>query len=212
MPITGQQIQDQYYNYKKEHSDSSFIEAWHAAKRHFRGEWTVGDGDFEQSWKSASGGAFEEIVISRVLILLKTDFPNVVAKRQAAMTTEEKAELHAKKWRKCANAYAEITNRPDIVIFKDGRPKVILSCKSSLRDRVSIDLFWAGVYQEKNIKFVVVSAESNLATHDKPNTHRTIAECVYERLYIVNGDTDYCDVIRPFSEMELKSDLAKWLS
>lgn len=211
MPISGQQIEDQYRLYKETHPESSFMEAWRDAKRHFRGTWTANDGDFEQSWKSASGGAFEKIVIDRVLNLLTSEFPEVVVKRFGEMSPQEKEDLQAKKWRKCANSYTEITNRPDIVIFKGSRPKVILSCKSSLRDRVSIDLFWAGVYQEKNIKFVVVSAESNLATHDEPNTHRTIAECVYERLYIVNGDTNYCDVIRPFSEEELRNDLTIWL-
>ncbi|KKR47095.1 MAG: hypothetical protein UT82_C0003G0009 [Parcubacteria group bacterium GW2011_GWB1_40_14] len=186
-------------------SSLDFAKKWHMVKDHFRNQLINSSTDFEQSWKSASGKAFEKLTIDQVLVILdKEEFKaqNIVAKRWSELTASEKDVMQVQKFRKCSNDYVSISNEPDITIFEGSVPKIILSCKSSLRDRVSIDLFWSQIYHERNLKFIVVSAESKLGTHAEPNTHRKTAECVYEKLYIVNGNTDYCDVIRPFTDIE----------
>ncbi|OGN03283.1 MAG: hypothetical protein A2655_00435 [Candidatus Yanofskybacteria bacterium RIFCSPHIGHO2_01_FULL_43_42] len=209
--ITAQEIVDSFIAVKRTNPDFDFAKRWHAVKTELKNKQSDNSTDFEQSWKSASGKAFEKLTIDQVLaILAKPEFKDqgIVAKRWSDLTPAEKKTMEAQAFRKCSNKYVPISNEPDITIFKGAAPKVILSCKSSLRDRVSIDLYWAGVYQQKNLKFIVVSAESKLGTHEKPNTHRKIAECVYEKLYIVNGNTDYCDIIRPFTDIE--TDLKNW--
>ncbi len=197
----------------KSNDSLSFSEKWKITKKKAKAHIRGSDVDFGQSWKSASGKAFEKLAIKEVLDILDSkDFTdeNIVAKTWHELTRSEKDELQVPLRRKCDNKRIYISNEPDIVIFKNNTAVAILSCKSSLRDRVSIDLYWHEVNQRENRKFLVVSAEprEKLGTHKRPLKPRRIAECVYERLYIVDGDTDYCKVVRPLKD--IKGDLKKW--
>lgn len=210
--MTADEIVKIFKQISLENAEMGFPEKWHKAKDVVRSK-TVATTDFEQSWKSSSGKAFEKIAIEQVLEILKKDsFINaaVRAKRWAELTGDEHRALEVPLTRKCSGDRIDISNEPDIVIYKGNRAMAILSCKSSLRDRVSIDLFWARVNADAGRKFLLVSAApmEELGTHEKPKKPRKIAECVYERLYIVNGNTDYCDVVRPFRDIE--SDLMRW--
>ena len=171
--------------------------------------------DTGQTWKTSSGKAFEKLAIAAVLGVLEGDelkSKNVEGKRWSELSKLQKVGLSHEMIRRCSDERILLSNEPDIVIHKGARPMVILSCKSSLRDRVSMDLFWAGKYREGGKRFVVVSAETSqsIGTHARPKKPRRIAECLYDRLYIVNGQTDYCEVVRPFSDLE--RDLIGWLS
>ena len=211
--MTADSIIQVFEEITKANSSMSFPDRWHKTKEIARTKLSNEKKDFEQSWKSASGKAFEKIAISQVLkVLTKEIFidSNVIAKRWFELTPDEKEDLEVQLRRKCGGDRVNISNEPDIVIFKSNKAKAILSCKSSLRDRVNIDLFWAEINSREGRKFLVVSASSTqeLGTHKKPKKPRKIAECLYERLYIVNGDTDYCEIVRPFKDLE--SDLTKW--
>ena len=205
-------IEERFNVLTSESPEMDFAEKWNTIKNQLRGELT-NEMDFEQSWKSASGKAFEKIAITEALTVLSDDTftnRNIIAKQWKDLTSEEKQDMKVPFRKKCSGERIYLSNEPDIVIFRDNRSVAILSCKSSLRDRVSIDLYWSDVNRRENRKFLVVSAEpkSKLGTHDDPKKPREIAECLYERLYIVNGDTDYCDVVRPFSD--LGDDLRSW--
>ena len=207
----------QLYNGILEESQGiPFPNAWEITKDAFTEavEKSGENKDAGQTWKTSSGKAFEKIAIEAVLrILNKETFKgkNVEGKRWNELTLSQKDDLSQTMIRRCSGEKTPLSNEPDITILKNGRPEIILSCKSSLRDRVSIDLYWATEYAKGGKKFIVVSAETSetLGTHEKPKKSRLIAECLYERLYIVNGQTNYCKIVRPFSDLE--KDLTTWL-
>jgi hypothetical protein len=198
---------------------ADFARLWRETVAHFRQEFT--GLNFEQKWKSVGGKAFEHIVIGEAeRILAKPDIAamGLFSRRWAQLERQQKEEFAVPMFRKCANKEHRESNEPDIVIYQksdggDVVAKAILSCKVSLKDRVSIDLYWSDVYAKRNIKFLVVTANprDELGSHDKPKKPRAIAECIYERLYVVDGDvTDYCSTVVRFSQLE--NDLTRWFS
>lgn len=167
-----------------------------------------------QCWKTTSGKAFEKITVEFILeIVTRKEFrdQHISASSYYDLDSKEKKRLSYELVRKCTDDRIEISNEPDIVIFKNDRPRVLVSCKSSLRDRVSMDLFWALEYSRRNYKYTLVCAETSQAIGSckKPKKPRKLAEAIYDRLYIVNGDMEYCDIVRPFHDIE--KDLKHWL-
>lgn len=195
---------------------TQFPDAWQETKAVFMTMIVKSGSDRDpgQTWKTSSGRAFEFIAVGEVLkILCNDEFKSkgIVGKRWSELTKGQKDSLSQTMIRRCTGDKISLSSEPDITIFKGDNPRIILSCKSSLRDRVSIDLYWATEYARAGRKFIVVSAETSesIGTHNSPKKPRKIAECLYDRLYIVNGQTDYCTIVRPFSD--LREDLAVWL-
>ncbi len=191
----------------------TFQAKWKMVKKEVNERFSGNSRDWEQSWKSASGKAFEAITVAEALnILRKKKFvaAQLTAKRWVELSADERNNLKIPLKRKCAGDRVYASNEPDIVIFKLGVAVAILSCKSSLRDRVSIDLSWARMNHDENRKFLVVTGApaSELGTHDAPKKPRELAECIYERLYVLDTDVDYCEVVQPLSSLE--ADIQRW--
>ena len=168
----------------------------------------------DQCWKTVSGKAFEKITADFVSkIVHHRWFTNreITSSSWYRLTSDQRKLLSYQLERRCVGQRFDVSSEPDIVIFKQNRPKVIVSCKSSLRDRVNMDLFWAQLYREKGYIFTLVCAETtkSIGTCENPKKPRKLAEAIYDRLYIVNGDMEYCDVVKPFQDLE--KDLMRWL-
>lgn len=210
-----QDIIDIFHSIKEENPEASFPDVWRDIRVRFlelAGERGVGSPD--QSWKSTSGKAFEKITIEIILEMVEQEEfieNGITASSFYNLNARKKQRLSHEFWRRCVDKKVYVSSEPDIVIYKNNRPKVLVSCKSSLRDRVHMDLFWSGLYQRQGIKFTEVCAETSaeIGTCRNPRKPRNLAESIYDRLYIVNGDIDFCEVVRPFSDLE--SDLRRWL-
>ncbi|MFC2161626.1 BsaWI family type II restriction enzyme [Acidobacteriota bacterium] len=210
-----QDIMDIYDSLRAQDPSSSFPDIWKVVRTRFLS--IARDkkvGDVEQSWKSTSGKAFEKITIQIILSIVgQIDFAGegIEAFSFYDLNPDRKKRLSNQFRRKCTDEIVEISSEPDIVIYKNERPKVLVSCKSSLRDRINMDLFWSEMYRQQGLIFTVVSGETSkeIGSCENPKKPRQLAESIYDRLYIVNGDIDYCEVIRPFSDLEI--DLRRWL-
>ena len=204
-----------YESLKRGDPSASFPDIWIKVKEKFmRVAKKRNISDPGQSWKTASGKAFEQITIIHISrIVSKKIFKekNISAESWYKLSPEQKTRLSYELVRKCTDDRINVSNEPDIVIFKENRPKVLVSCKSSLRDRVNMDLFWALEYKRRGYVFTLVCAETSkeIGTCKEPKKPRALAESIYDRLYIVNGDVEYCEVVRPFSD--IGEDLKKWL-
>ena len=211
--LTAVAIEEAFNLLAKNKPGISFQKKWKLVKDEVNKKFSANSRDWEQSWKSASGKAFEAITVTQALLILKKkkfSDAQITAKRWFELSKNEKEDLQIPLKRKCAGNRVFASNEPDIVIFKRGVSVAILSCKSSLRDRVSIDLSWARMNQDENRRFLVVTGApaSELGTHAKPKKPRELAECIYERLYVLDTDVDHCDVVQPLSKLE--KDIERW--
>ncbi len=211
--LTAVAIVEAFNLLAKNKPDISFQKKWKLVKDEVNKKFSANSRDWEQSWKSASGKAFEAITVTEALLILKKkkfSKVQITAKRWFELSKTEKEDLQIPLKRKCGGDRVLASNEPDIVVFKGGVAVAILSCKSSLRDRVSIDLSWARMNQDENRRFLVVTgaSASELGTHAEPKKPRELAECIYERLYVLDTDVDYCDVVQPLSKLE--KDIERW--
>lgn len=213
--ITANEIIKIYSAIKKKNNSFSFPNGWYKTKKEFmKIAPERGIKDPGQSWKTASGKAFELLAIRKVLdITSNKEFiqNNISVESWASLNLNQKRMLEYELIRKCCGERVSRSSEPDIIIFKKNTPKFLVSCKSSLRDRVNMDLFWALEYKKRGLIFTLVCAETSetIGTCKNPKKPRILAESLYDKLYIINGDIDYCEIVRPFSD--LKKDLKRLL-
>lgn len=55
---------------------------------------------------------------------------------------------------------------------------------------------------------VTGAGAKELGTHEKPKKPRELAECIYERLYVLDSDVEICDVVQPLASLE--EDIQRW--
>jgi hypothetical protein len=103
--------------------------------------------------------------------------------------------------------YGDIVGDTDIVIYhtKRGLPLMIISCKLSIRERLSQSIFHLYLYRKKypDIKlfFVTKDKDLELGTLAKPNKNRILAESENVYCYSLNKETCFGGCIHPFETM-----------
>jgi len=212
--FTAKDVLEIYTKARKKYPSRDLPHIWKIVKEEFE-EYASSrtTGDIGQAWRNTSGKAFE-VIIGRIVknVLTKDKFTsrNVSVKFFKELIASEIKDVSCQLNRRCSGESVSTSYEPDIVVFKNGAPKLIISCKTSLRVRVSMDLFWSEKYRVRGCKFILVSAETvrKLGTCQEPKKVRALAEAIYDRLYIV-GDMKYCSVVRPFRDIE--GDMERWL-
>lgn len=103
--------------------------------------------------------------------------------------------------------YGSIIGDTDIVIYHTKRaiPLMLVSCKTSIRERLTQSLFHLYLYRKKHpdIKLFFVTKDNDLefGTIDKPNKNRILVESEGVYCYSTNPLTGYGGAIHPFEQM-----------
>jgi len=103
--------------------------------------------------------------------------------------------------------YGDIIGDTDIVIYHTKRnlPLMLISCKTSIRERLAQSIFHLYLYRKKHadIKLFFVTKDNDLefGTMDKPNKPRILAESENIYCYSTNPLTCYGGCIHPFETM-----------
>lgn len=103
--------------------------------------------------------------------------------------------------------YGDIIGDTDIVVYhtKRGMPLMLISCKTSIRERLSQSIFHLYLYRKKHpdIKLFFVTKDNDLefGTMDKPNKTRILAESENIYCYSTNPLTCYGGCVHPFKTM-----------
>jgi len=103
--------------------------------------------------------------------------------------------------------FGDVIGDTDIVVYhvKRNTPLIIVSCKTSLRERLASSLYNLHLYRKKypDIKLFFVTKDNDLefGTEKKPNKNRILAisEGIY--CYSQNPKTDFGGCIHPFDNM-----------
>jgi len=103
--------------------------------------------------------------------------------------------------------YGDIVGDTDIVVYhiKRETPLMLISCKTSIRERLTQSIFHLYLYRKKysDIKLFFVTKDSDLelGTMKKPNKNRILAESENVYCYSKNPNTGFGGCIHPFETM-----------
>lgn len=150
------------------------------------------DKNAQQSWRSVSGQFLELFV--RQYISSRTD-KNV--KREPNVRKEIKDTVRID--------FGGVSKLPDLdIVVYDDRENVecIISCKTSIRERVSQTLFWKKMIEEQidtSFYFVTTDSDNELS---KGRKWRPIIEDVMSGTFVLeDSDDKMSEHIRPFDEI-----------
>jgi hypothetical protein len=182
--------------------------------------------DAEQSWKSVSGNAFENIVLQ----MFTTQLGDLQSLKQSlkvvqwkSLPEQLKEPLSERLWVRGEIRPITVESKVDFVAYevRDGDiPKRILavySCKVSLRERFQQDLFWAGRLRERGIRFCLVTLDNDgdlttaATTGVLSSKEAEMSVALYDRVYMFCKKSKiryYTCVYR--SVDRLVKDLVKW--
>jgi hypothetical protein len=178
--------------------------------------------DLEQSWKSVSGGAFEEIVLQEFAAQLG-GLRNLKAERWKDIPKELKEPLSEKLWVRGEIYPVTAESNVDFVAYEldDGNtPKRIVavySCKVSLRERFQQDLFWAERLRGRGIRFCFITLDNDntltkaAKTGELTRKEAKMSVAVYDRIYLLCSETEILHYTRVFRAVSrLGEDLIRW--
>jgi hypothetical protein len=178
--------------------------------------------DAEQSWKSVSGNAFENIVLQMFTTQLG-DLQSLKAVQWKSLPEQLKEPLSERLWVRGEIRPIIAESDVDFVAYevRDGDvPKRILavySCKVSLRERFQQDLFWAERLRERGIRFCFVTLDNDgdltkaATTGDLSSKPAKMSVAVYDRIYMFCDELEIQYYTRVYRSVDrLVEDLVKW--
>jgi hypothetical protein len=178
--------------------------------------------DAEQSWKSVSGNAFENIVLQMFTTQLG-DLQSLKAVQWKSLPEQLKEPLSERLWVRGEIRPIIAESDVDFVAYevRDGDiPKRILavySCKVSLRERFQQDLFWAERLRERGIRFCFVTLDNDgdltkaATTGDLSSKAAKMSVAVYDRIYMFCDELEIQYYTRVYRSVDrLVEDLVKW--
>jgi len=194
-------------------------QAWQAVH-----DWWLQQGYSEQSWKSASGAAFEHIAQKYVQQLVDANQQlkgQVTIKRWGELENWLKEGILAERvWQKGELRQPVIApSQVDMVALQvDGedirRVITAYSCKSAA-ERYQQDLFWAERLRGRGIRFCFITLDEvflRYALHDgEASKSVRLAMALYDRVYLFTMEELHhgTSVFQPINN--IADDLAKWL-
>jgi hypothetical protein len=218
-PKASEQIVDKFWTLFKRNNDP--MAAWREVYR-----WWLQSGHSEQSWKSASGAAFERIAQQYVQQLVDADprlKGQVEIKRWNQLEQDLQEGILAEQvWQKGElRKPVTVPSEVDMVALQvEGeeisRVIAAYSCKSSAAERYQQDLFWAERLRGRGIRFCFVTLDEvflGYARHGagKDNKSVRLAMALYDRVYLFTTEELHhgTAVFQPINN--IADDLAKWL-
>jgi hypothetical protein len=219
-PKASEQIVDKFWTLLKRNNDP--MAAWREVHRW----WCKEKGHSEQSWKSASGAAFERIAQQYVQQLVDADprlKGQVEIKRWNQLEQDLQEGILAEQvWQKGElRKPVTVPSEVDMVALQvEGeeisRVIAAYSCKSSAAERYQQDLFWAERLRGRGIRFCFVTLDEvflGYARHGagKDNKSVRLAMALYDRVYLFTTEELHhgTAVFQPINN--IADDLAKWL-
>jgi hypothetical protein len=178
--------------------------------------------DAEQSWKSASGKAFEDIVLLEFTAQLR-DPQSLKVVQWKKLPKSLKEPLSERLWVRGEILPITAESNVDFVAYELGdgdTPKRIIavySCKVSLRERFQQDLFWAERLRGRGIRFCFVTLDNDgvlmraATTGDLSSKQARMSTALYDRIYLFSDEVAIQYYTRVFRSVDrLVEDLKRW--
>jgi hypothetical protein len=180
-------------------------------------------GDAEQSWKSASGKAFEDIVLQEFATQCE-GLKGLWIAQWRATPASLKEPLSERLWVRGEIQSVTAESNVDFVACEldtSNTPKRIIavySCKVSLRERFQQDLFWAERLRGRGIRFCFITLDNDgvlteAAAEGKLTSKQArMSVAMYDRIYLFCNESEIQHYTRIFRTVDrLGEDLKRWL-
>ncbi|MFP3306762.1 MAG: BsaWI family type II restriction enzyme [Thermocladium sp.] len=204
-------IDDALLKYKNQKDWKTVLEDFeNVSEKYIRGDVKSNSnykGNFDQAWKSCKGRLYEYIVYNYIKeILEKNGISSISVKMEDQLENNEKSSIQIHNW-------DEIMPDTDLVLEKNDKILAILSCKTSLRERLTETAFWSNILKaryENNIEIVFITTNKDDELQQKNN--RYIIQHVVDATLITNKEkhSQFIEYIR--TRYKDKKDLSNFLS
>ena len=196
-------------------------QAWEQLKREYTAQFSSGDA--AQSWKSASGNAFEEIVWQEFSAQCQ-GLKNLQIAKWHAIPDSLKEPLSERLWVRGEIQSVTAESNVDFVAYEsdpNDAPRRIIavySCKVSLRERFQQDLFWAERLRGRGIRFCFITLDNDgvlteaAAEGKLTSKQASMSVAMYDRIYLFCEESKIQHYTRIFRTVDrLGEDLKRWL-
>jgi hypothetical protein len=180
-------------------------------------------GDAEQSWKSASGKAFEDIVWQEFTSQCQ-GLKDLRVARWHEIPASLKEPLSERLWVRGEIQAVTAESNVDFVAYETDASNIprriiaVYSCKVSLRERFQQDLFWAERLRGRGIRFCFITLDNDgvlteaAATGDLTSKQASMSVAMYDRIYLFCNESEIQHYTRIFRTVDrLGEDLKRWL-
>jgi hypothetical protein len=180
-------------------------------------------GDAAQSWKSASGKAFEEIVWQEFSAQCQ-GLKDLRVARWHEIPDSLKEPLSERLWVRGEIQAVTTESNVDFVAYETDASNIprriiaVYSCKVSLRERFQQDLFWAERLRGRGIRFCFITLDNDgvltkAAARGKLTSKQArMSVAVYDRIYLFCNESEIQHYTRIFRTVDrLGEDLKRWL-
>jgi len=139
-------------------------QAWEQLKREYTAQFSSGDA--AQSWKSASGKAFEDIVWQEFTSQCQ-GLKDLQVARWHEIPASLKEPLSERLWVRGEIQAVTAESNVDFVAYETDASNIprriiaVYSCKVSLRERFQQDLFWAERLRGRGIRFCFITLDND---------------------------------------------------
>ena len=196
-------------------------QAWEQLKSEYTAQFSSGDA--AQSWKSASGNAFEEIVWQEFSAQCQ-GLKNLQIAKWHAIPDSLKEPLSERLWVRGEIQSVTAESNVDFVAYEsdpNDAPRRIIavySCKVSLRERFQQDLFWAERLRGRGIRFCFITLDNDgvlteaAAEGKLTSKQASMSVAMYDRIYLFCEESKIQHYTRIFRTVDrLGEDLKRWL-
>jgi hypothetical protein len=196
-------------------------QAWAQLKSEYTAQFSSGDA--AQSWKSASGDAFEEIVWQEFTSQCQ-GLQDLRVARWHEIHASLKEPLSERLWVRGEIEAVTAESNVDFVAYEtdaSNNPRRIIavySCKVSLRERFQQDLFWAERLRGRGIRFCFITLDNDgvltkAAAEGKLTSKQArMSVAMYDRIYLFCEESKIQHYTRVFRTVDrLCEDLKRWL-
>jgi hypothetical protein len=163
------------------------------------------NGDSEaQSRRSKNGYNFEKAVFDQISSEIGDNDKILLLKPKTQVYLPGSKRPQRFTCMQITTPYGEIIGDTDIVVYHTKRklPLMLVSCKTSIRERLAQSMFHWMLYKNKfpDIKlfFVTQDKDEEFGTMTKPTKNRILAESQNVHCYSTNPKTECTGVVHPF--------------
>jgi len=202
-------------------------QAWEQLKNEYTEQFKLSQrtpsGDAAQSWKSASGKAFEDIVWQEFASQCQ-GLKDLQVAQWHAIPASLKEPLSERLWVRGEIQAVTAESNVDFVAYETDASNIprriiaVYSCKVSLRERFQQDLFWAERLRGRGIRFCFITLDIDgvlteaAATGDLTSKQARMSVAVYDRIYLFCNESEIQHYTRIFRTVDrLGEDLKRWL-
>jgi hypothetical protein len=196
-------------------------QAWAQLKSEYTAQFSSGDA--AQSWKSASGNAFEEIVWQEFSAQCQ-GLKDLRVARWHEIPDSLKEPLSERLWVRGEIQAVTTESNVDFVAYETDASNIprriiaVYSCKVSLRERFQQDLFWAERLRGRGIRFCFITLDNDgvltkAAARGKLTSKQArMSVAMYDRIYLFCEESKIQHYTRVFRTVDrLGEDLKRWL-